>query len=155
MKEIFATFYKEQQTRRLYLIIVTDKFRVRLLRGNKNVNQWRRNGRAEILASTSTCRVVVLFRWLVMQVTRVTASIDFLPDRFRRIRADNWVSAIERTNRQGIGPRKRTSEKLGIHFPLFHRPYSSSRFLRPRSAIYLRSLSTWRNMIAMSKRENE
>lgn len=100
-------------------------------------------------------RALVLFCRLVMQVTRVTASIDFpslpprpplspLSDRFRWIRADNWVSAIERTNRQGIEPRKRTSGKLGEYIFHFFTAPSSHPLLRPRSAIYLRSLSTSR-----------
>lgn len=110
------------------------------------------------LANRRTRRVLVLFRRLVMQVTRVTASIDFPSptssppsDRFRWIRADNWVSAIERTNRQGIEPRKRTSGKPGIHFPLFHRALLLSPFpalVQPSIYVLYRHRG---NMIAMSK----
>lgn len=100
------------------------------LRGSKNVEQREaRSGETEkfrepsVLRGSASSECSCYFAGSLCRLQESPQVSTSARDRFRGIRADNWVSAIERTNRQGIEPRKRTSEKLGIHFPLFHRPY--------------------------------
>lgn len=136
--------------RGLCLIILTEVLPSRSLRGNKNGET------GESFARPNVVLVVVVERSCyfagslcrLQESPRVSTSFPFPSpspsDRFRWIRADNWVSAIERTNRQGIEPRKRTSGKPGEYIFHFFTAPSSHPLLRPRSAIYLRSLSTSR-----------
>lgn len=91
-------------------------------------------------------RVLVLFCRLVMQVTRVTASIDFpLPPRIDLGESEQITEfpqlrePIDKESSQEKGP----AESWEYIFHFFTAP-SSYPLLRPRSAIYLRSLSTSR-----------